>query len=140
MPIASLSPMMTRSLVAALPRMLSSFPVVEDMAPRPDAPPAAIPNPTANPATSVQVLVALGAASSAVERRRRMARDAQRGLDALDRLHAELLTGTVTPTRLREIAEWSANLDTPDDPVLASIHADVDLRVRVELAKFDIEA
>ncbi|WP_414705372.1 flagellar assembly protein FliX [Pseudomonas sp.] len=42
--------------------------------------------------------------------------------------------------RLREIAEWSQTFETPDDPVLAQILSEIDLRVRVELAKLDIEA
>jgi hypothetical protein len=134
--IDSLSPMMARSLIAVLPKTLPVFPMAEEDAKRAQAPPA----PASAPATSVQMLVMLGAVASGVERRRRMARDAERGLDTLDRLNAELLSGTAAPSRLREIAAWSANLDMPDDPVLASIQSEIDLRVRVELAKFDIEA
>ena len=133
--VDSLSPMMTRSLMAALPRMPSTFPVAEE-APVHGQATAAAPG----PATSVEMLVTLGATGSPVERRRLMARQAPRGLESLERLHAELLTGTVAPARLREIAAWSASLETSEDATLATIQSENNLRVRVELSKFDIEA
>lgn len=138
MRIETISPMLVRSLVAALPKV----------APRFEAPLDAPPLPHANPAhggtaavttPSVQMLIALGTTDPEVERRRRMARDAERGLDALDRLHRELSTGVASVDRLREIAEWSQTFETSDNPVLSNLLSEIDLRVRVELAKFDIE-
>jgi hypothetical protein len=92
------------------------------------------------PTPSVEMLVTLSAANPGIERRRRLAQEAGRGIDALDRLHKELVAGIVGPARLQEIAEWSHSFETPDDPVLASLLSDIDLRVRVELAKHDIQA
>lgn len=136
MRLESLPPMMTRSLIAALPKMLSDFRATEEAAPPAHAAPAS----AAAPATSVQMLVTIGAAATAVERRRQMAKRAERGLASLNELHVAQLCGTTTPSRLREIAAWSASLDMPEDPTLAAIQAEIDLRVRVELAKFDVEA
>jgi hypothetical protein len=136
--IDSLTPLMARSLMAALPKAAPGFPVAEEEA-------AARPVPmqgsgTTHPTPTVAMLVTLAAADPAIERRRKQAKDAERGVDALDRLHRELGAGTAAPERLREIAEWSTNFEAADDPVLASILSDIDLRVRVELAKLDIEA
>jgi hypothetical protein len=93
------------------------------------------------PTPSVAMLVTLAAADPAIDRRRKQAAEAQRGVDALERLHREVLAGTPSVERLREIVEWSQSFEMPgDQPVLASILKDIDLRVRVELAKYDIEA
>lgn len=127
-----------RSAFAALPKVVERFPIAED-GPRPAAQPA-VSGTAAPPMPSVQMLVALAAGDPGVERRRRQAADAERGLNALDRLHTELLSGTPSVARLREIAEWSQSFAMPDDAVLRGILSEIDLRVRVELAKFDVEA
>ncbi|MXP10445.1 flagellar assembly protein FliX [Pseudoblastomonas halimionae] len=101
------------------------------------APPAPV-QPTP-PLGSVQMLVTLAAYDPDKERRRKMAEQGAEGLDELEALQVELATGGATPDRLEELAEWVAQLEQPTDPVLASIVADIELRVRVELAKFDIE-
>ena len=61
-------------------------------------------------------------------------------LRTLETLHSELLRGTLKPERLRELAAWAASIEVPSDPQLAAFHRELDVRVRVELAKFDIEA
>lgn len=138
MRIDHLSPILARNLLAALPKAAPGFALggEELVAHGPHAPQA---SGATVPMPSVEMLVTLAASQQAVERRRRLAKDAERGIDALDRLHKELLAGAPSADRLREIAEWSQTLDTPDDPVLAALVADIDLRVRVELAKFDVE-
>jgi len=105
------------------------------------------PLPTAQPATtappqpvSVEMLVALSASESPVDRRRRQTAVADGALTALERLNAELMAGLPTVERLREVAAWSKSLDTPPDPALATLFADIELRLRVELAKHDIVA
>jgi hypothetical protein len=136
--IDSLSPLLARSLLAALPKVAPGFPRIGEephLQPMPNmGGPGAVPTP------SVEMLVTLSAANPGIERRRRLAQEAGRGIDALDRLHKELVAGIVGPARLQEIAEWSHSFETPDDPVLASLLSDIDLRVRVELAKHDIQA
>ncbi|MBO9623729.1 MAG: flagellar trans-acting factor FliX [Sphingomonas sp.] len=139
MRIEGLSPMLARSLLAALPKAAPGFPLAEkDAAAAAPQPPVNGPGGVAPP--SVQMLVALAAADPQVERRRRMAVEAERGVDALERLHKELLAGVVPIEQLQEIAEWSQSFEVPDDPVLAQILSDIDLRVRVELAKIDLRA
>ena len=137
--IDSLTPMMARSLMAALPKATPGFPLAEGDAARAAAQPH-VNGSAGAPPLSAQMLVALAAADPQMERRRRLAKDAERGVEALDRLHKELLAGPAPVERLREIAEWSQTFEVPDDPVLAQILSDIDLRVRVELAKLDIEA
>ena len=44
------------------------------------------------------------------------------------------------PERLRQLADWSARFALPEDTALAAVARDIDLRVRVELAKHDIRA
>jgi hypothetical protein len=137
--IDNLTPLMARSLLAALPKAVSGFPIAEEEGT------AARPMPlqgggTTQPVPNVAMLVTLAAADPAIERRRKQARDAERGLDALDKLRKELATGTPSVERLREIVEWSENFEPSDDPVLAGILSDIELRVRVELAKIDLQA
>jgi hypothetical protein len=137
--IDNLTPLMARSLLAALPKAAPGFPIAEEEA---AARPAPLQQGTGTHQTnpSVAMLVTLAAADPAIERRRKQAQDAERGLDALDNLHKELATGTPSVERLREIVEWSENFEASDDPVLASILSDIELRVRVELAKIDLSA
>jgi hypothetical protein len=136
--IDNLTPLMARSLLAALPKAAPGFPIVEEEA-------MARPVPmqgagTNQPVPSVAMLVTLAAADPAIERRRKQVIHAERGVDALDKLHKELATGIPSVERLREIVEWSENIEASDDPVLAGILSDIELRVRVELAKIDVRA
>lgn len=125
---------MTRSLMAALPKVVASFQLRDSEGPlRPFAPQAGV------PMTSVQMLVAIAAGDPNVERRRKQAADAEKGLKALERLHVELVAGAPSVERLREIADWTRDTETPEEPMLAQIMSEIDLRVRVELAKLDIE-
>lgn len=136
MRVVGLSSLLTQALLpTATPK---NIPV---MKPAEEAPASAAPAVATSPATSVQMLVAMAAAAEpAVERRRRMAADTEKGLRGLERLYAEMLTGAPSVERLREIAEWSETLVPPEDPELARIAAEIDLRVRVELAKHEVRA
>ena len=91
------------------------------------------------PATSVEMLVALASVDPVVERRRKMATDAERGLALLERLHQEAMDGEILPERLAQLSEWAASFTLPADPALARVAQDIELRVRVELAKHDIQ-
>lgn len=137
MRIDSLSPMMARNLLAALPKSVSGL--TNQPEPAPQATPQAFATPGTVATASVQMLVAIAVNNPVAERRRKMARDAERGIDALDRLHKELLAGTPNVARLREFARLSQASPMPEDPTLAQLMRDIDLRVRVELAKFDVE-
>jgi hypothetical protein len=135
--IDSLSPMMARNLLAALPKSVSGL--ASRLTEQPSAPPHPLAASPTVSQTSVQMLVAIAANNPIVERRRKQARDAERGIDALDRLHKELVAGTPNVARLREIVEWSQTIPTPEEPELASLMREIDLRVRVEMAKLDIQ-
>mgnify|MGYP005991040705 FL=1 len=127
------------AVLAGFARKTPTFSVGEE----PDVPTAQVPQQPAvqpgQPLGSVQMLVTLAAYDPDRERRRQMAEQGCDGLDALEALQVELATGEVTPERLEQLAEWVAQVEQPADPVLAEIIADIELRVRVELAKFDIE-
>jgi hypothetical protein len=92
------------------------------------------------PATSVQMLVALAAIDPAVERRRRQAVAAERGLTLLDQLDREVAQGAAAPEALVALAAWTRDFTLPEDPQLADIARAVELRVRVELARHDVIA
>lgn len=141
MQIAGLPPALQQGLIAALGRAGEAFAVTAaagETARDAAAILPAVTPPATQPATSVQMLVALAAQEPATERRRRQAAEADRGLSMLERLHAELVAGTPAPERLQELADWSATLAMPEEPALASLAREIDVRVRVELAKHDI--
>ena len=138
MQIAGLSPLMQQGLLAALPRASAAFPASTLERDAPPIAPTVLP--AAMPTTSVQMLVALAAAEPTIERRRKMAADADRGVTTLERLHRELVAGMPSPERLQALVEWSDQMVMPDQPALAALAREIDLRVRVELAKLDIEA
>ncbi|AQR75770.1 flagellar trans-acting factor FliX [Sphingomonas sp. LM7] len=131
---------MARSLLAALPKAAPGFPVAEEEIAARQMPVPVQGSAANQPVPSVAMLVTLAAADPAIERRRKQAIDAERGVDALDKLHKELAAGTPSVERLQEIVEWSENIEASDDPVLQSILSEIELRVRVELAKVDVQA
>lgn len=104
-----------------------------------DAPPPPQPaGPTLNATTSVHVLLAAATAlETPRDKRRREARPAARGLDMLEQLHAAGVKGAPQGQMLDALAQWAAAFELPDDPELAEIARDIELRVRVELAKHD---
>lgn len=139
MRIAGLPPALQQGLLAALAKAGDEFAVASARADPASAAilPAAVP-PATQPATSVQMLVALAAAEPPVERRRKMAAATDRGLRLLERLHAELVVGTPAPERLAELLDWSEGFDPRADPHLAGLAREIEVRVRVEIAKHDV--
>jgi hypothetical protein len=118
-------------LLSALPKA-ADFAVPEQIIPTPPTESA-----TAQP-VSVQMLVTLASVEPTTARRRRIAAEADRGLSALERLDQTLAAGLAPVEQLNEVAAWSAAQETPEDPELRSILKEIDLRVRVELAKHEI--
>lgn len=94
--------------------------------------------PTLQASTTVHVLLAAATAlETPQEKRRREARPAARGLEILDQLHAAGVKGVPEDKALDALAQWAAAFEMPEDPALADIARDIELRVRVELAKHD---
>lgn len=89
--------------------------------------------------TGIDSLLALQAASlgetDPAERRRKALRRGRSMLDLLDGLKAELLGGKVSSERLTAMAGLLADSEGETDPGLAAALGDIELRVRVELAK-----
>ncbi len=107
-----------------------------------DGPADSAPTAAAAPMTSVAALLAVQDEGDATSRRRRRA--VQRGGDLLDRLdeirHA-LLTGDIPPARLQAMADaLTRDRQAVDDPKLAEVLAEIELRCAVELAKRGIAA
>jgi len=132
-------PLLQIEALAALTKPASAFPdAVREMAEPAHAASAPLAQ-AQQPATSVQMLVAMAAAEPMIDRRRRMAAAADRGLTLLERLKDELMSGAPAPERLQELADWSAEFEAPDDPQLATLAREIEVRVRVEIAKYDRE-
>lgn len=135
MRITGLAAPLQTMLLAALPKVGAAFTAAAEPQ-TPMAPPAA---PLGQP-VSVEMLVALAASESPIDRRRRVATQADRGLRALERLDAEMLAGLPAVERLQELAALGPSLGEPQDPALATLLQEIELRMRVELAKHDIIA
>lgn len=105
------------------------------------AQPAATQPTVGSPAQSVQMLVTLAAASlpPELERQRRLTKRAERGLDALETLQAALVTGVGAAEPIRELRSWIEERSPSNDPELAAILDEIDLRIQVELAKQERE-
>jgi hypothetical protein len=130
--ITGLANPLQAALLAALPKV-AKFAVTEPVVQ--PAPPA---TPVGQP-VSVEMLVTLAQSESPIDRRRRVATRADESLRALERL-SHALPGVPVVEQLKEIAATMAQLDTPQDPALAGLIKDIELRMRVELAKHDIVA
>ena len=99
---------------------------------------------------NVQMLVALASLSTGEIRRRERIARAGRGVQALERLHRAVQAGRIDAPTLAGLAEWAARwaeeqaapgeapAETAADADLTALMEAIDLRVRVELAKFDI--
>ena len=70
-------------------------------------------------------------------RRRRAAARGDAMLDKLDKLRVGLLTGSMSRSQLEDMRNLSRQADLSDDPKLAGILSEIELRVAVELAKLE---
>ena len=89
---------------------------------------------------SVDHLFVLQEISDATMGRRRAVKRGTAMLDRLDDLRLALLTGAVPRAQLETIRSLARDRLPVDDPALAEILAEIDLRVAVELAKLDRSA
>jgi len=101
-----------------------------------DAPPA-----PAAPATTLGVidsLLSIQEMPDALAGRRRAVQRGSTLLDRLDDLRLALLSGVLPRERLAELARVAGTArDAVDDPRLVGVLDEIELRVRVELAKLD---
>jgi hypothetical protein len=96
--------------------------------------------PAATPSTPAAVdgLFALQEVADELSGRRRAAARGTALLDRLDELRLGLLSGTLPRAQLEALRQLAREHGpTTDDPKLAAILSDIELRVAVELAKLD---
>ena len=87
----------------------------------------------------IEALLAAQEAGDGTHGRSRGRARAEAWLDSLDELRADILSGSVSPLRLRNIADLVATQrDAVDDPKLTEILDEIDLRAQVELAKLTV--
>jgi hypothetical protein len=90
----------------------------------------------AAPAGALAGLLAVQATGDQIERRRRAMRRGRNLLDTLDALKIALLSGRVPAARLATLrAQLRQQAAFDDDPGLADLLAQIELRAEVELAK-----
>ena len=108
-------------------------------APEPAAQPVLAHPTVGNPTQSVQMLVTLAAVGMPpeVERRRRITKRAQKGLDSLEMLQAALVIGVSSAEPVRELRSWMEEQTPSEDPEIDALMGEIDLRIQVELAKLE---
>ncbi len=100
-----------------------------------DTPARAANTAPAAPAASLDYLLALQGVDDPLHGRKRKVLLGRTLLDTLEAVKADLLTGRVSPDRLDQLIEMVGQARERSEPGLDSLLDDIDLRVRVELAK-----
>lgn len=101
--------------------------------------PAAAPIAGAAPFTDIAALLALQGVPVAEDPREKRRKSVRRGLDLLDvleRVRIDLLGGGVPSERLERLVQILGDRGPSGDDQLDALVADIELRARVELAKF----
>lgn len=94
----------------------------------------------AAPMSSVGALLALQEVADPLTGKRRARERGRRLLDALDEVRVGLLTGSIPPSVLGELARLVGEArDQVDDPGLTAVLDEIDLRAQVELAKLQAQ-
>ena len=86
--------------------------------------------------TGIDAILALQAVDGPLEGRKKALRRGKSLLDTLDEIKADLLIGRVSAERLDALGALLAEIRERSLPGLDEVLDDIDLRVRVELAKF----
>ena len=135
MRIDGLGALLPRLLVSAVQKVAATGAGVTDMGAQQSVPPHGdIANPTIG---SVQMLVAMSATTPAAERKQKAARAAAKGLDSLDKLQRALAIGRTEALPIEALRLWAEQREPSGDPELEALIDQIDLRVRVEIAKLD---
>lgn len=137
MQIAGIQPLIQQTLLTALARADPANTPAGLLAAADDAATARTLTTASPPSTSVQMLVALAAAETDRDRRRRVAHSTEQGLAALEALYHASIAQPLPLERLEALRDWAERHAAPDEPRLHALARDVELRVRVELAKYD---
>ncbi|WP_127144728.1 flagellar assembly protein FliX [Pelagibacterium montanilacus] len=87
------------------------------------------------PAAGIDALIALQSVDDATTGRRKAVRRAGQLLDTLEDIRADLLGGAVSEGRLHRAVSLLTQARSRTEPGLEALVADIELRVRVELAK-----
>ena len=87
-------------------------------------------------ATGIDAILALQAVDEPLQGRKKAVRRGTSLLDMLDGIKADLLVGQISADRLDQLANMLADIRERSVPGLDAVLDDIDLRVRVELAKF----
>ena len=85
---------------------------------------------------SIDALLALQAAEDPLHAKRKLVRRGQALLDTLDAVKTDLLAGRVSEGRLNQLLSLIGQARERTQPGLDSLLDDIELRARVELAKF----
>lgn len=85
--------------------------------------------------TGIEAILALQAVGGPLEGKKKALRRGRALLDALDEIKADLLVGQVSAERLNDLTTMLSQLRERSEPALDAVLDDIDLRVRVELAK-----
>ena len=94
----------------------------------------------AAPLNSVNAMLALQEVPDSVTGRARARRRGEQLLDKLEAIRVGLLTGAIPRNQLEQLSEMvSTGREGVDDPRLAEVLDDIELRVAVELAKLERE-
>jgi len=94
----------------------------------------------ASPMSAIGSLLSLQEVDDPLTGKRRARERGRRLLDALDDVRVGLLTGTLPKAVLGELARLVGEArDSIDDPELAGVLDDIDLRAQVELAKLQMQ-
>jgi hypothetical protein len=89
------------------------------------------------PIGALNAMLALQEVPDPMDGRTRARRRGEQVLDLLDRIRLGILTGTLSQTELANLAGLvRARREQVDDPRLAEILGEIELRAEVELAKF----
>lgn len=144
MQVMGLSPVLQQALIAAIAKPVSgariALPILPDTAPAPQ-PSQPLPQMAgAIGCSSIPLLIATAEVERPQERRRRLARNTDKALDLLERLNGAAAAGPVPPALLEELGQWAEQFEMPSEPGLRELARDVELRVRVELARHDMRA
>jgi hypothetical protein len=90
-----------------------------------------------SPIGALNAMLSLQEVPDALDSQGRAKRRGEQVLDLLDRVRLGILAGTLTVAQLTELAQLvRARRDRVDDPRLAEILDEIELRAEVELAKF----